>query len=805
MLWGKKKAIMHKKSVLLILLLFISFKSDASAQFTDSPKRELRGVWIAALGIDWPTQTGTSASVIQNQENELINIFDAHKSYGLNTIFLHMRPICDALYKSNFEPWSSYLTGTQGVPPSDPNYDPLTFAVEEAHKRGMELHAWLNPYRAELSTGSPVSANHVINLHPDWIIKCQGSEYRFLNPGLPAVRSYVVQIIMDIVRRYDIDGIHFDDYFYPYQDYGTFNDDSTFAKYPYGFTDKTEWRKNNVNLLLKTIYDSIKVVKPWIKFGISPSGNPSVNNTIYCDPSAWLSGKYTDSTGTSYSGEPYIDYILPQLYWSRYNNLLASWTGSDFLNGRYLYVGQAAYRFNEFPSDELSWEVTTNRSSPAVKGGVFFSSKSLTNNFGYSNDTLKYHYFIHPAITPKMSWIENGSDSPNPPTNAKFEINSSTGKYELHWDKPAPTPGGDSAFAYIIYRSESNPPNVDDSTNLFGSTGTTFLSSTDARYSVTKGNYYVVSAVDRYSNESQMSNVVTFDSPSLIPGKPQLVTPANGSNDLGLSTTLVWSDDTNAERYVIQVAKDSTFSSNIALWVWEYRNNQINFRNVVPGNVYYWRVKAFGQVGESDYSNTYTFQSGIPLAPVLYSPAHATYDVSLTPQFTWFSSGSATEYRFQLATSIQFYANTIIYDETIVDTTFAVVSPLTPSKNHFWRVSAINDYGTSYWSSTFGFKTTATSDVTNEGQFATEFKLLQNFPNPFNPITEIRFSIPQGSYTTLIVYDILGSKIATLVDETLPQGSYSAKFNATSIPSGVYIYRLMSGGNVAIKKMMLIK
>ena len=210
-------------------------------------------------------------------------------------------------------------------------------------------------------------------------------------------------------------------------------------------------------------------------------------------------------------------------------------------------------------------------------------------------------------------------------------------------------------------------------------------------------------------------------------------------------------------------------------------------------------------MGESDYSNTYTFQSGIPLSPVLYSPAHATYNVSLTPQFIWYTSSSATEYRFQLATSIQFYANTIIYDETIVDTTFAIVSPLTPNKNHFWRVSAVNDYGTSYWSSTFGFKTTATSDVTNEGQLATEFRLLQNFPNPFNPRTEIRFSIPQGSYTTLIVYDILGNKIATLVDETLSQGSYSAKFNATGIPSGVYIYRLMSGGNVAIKKMMLIK
>ena len=793
---------------LLTIFLFVFISTNLFSQF-NSPKRELRGVWIAALGIDWPSSQGTSNTVIQNQKNQLISIFDSHRSYGLNAIFLHMRPLCDALYKSNIEPWSHYITGTQGTPPSDPNYDPLTFAIEEAHKRGMELHAWLNPYRAETSGGSQVSATHVINTHPEWIIKCSGTEYRFLNPGLPNVRKYVVQVVMDIVNRYDVDGIHFDDYFYPYPEYGSFNDDATFALHPNGFTDKAAWRKNNVNLLLKMINDSIKVAKPWIKFGISPSGNPSVNTSIYCDPAAWLKGNYIDSTGTAYSGAPYIDYIMPQLYWSRYNGLLGSWTGTSFLNGRHLYVGQAAYRFSEFPIDELSWEITTNRKTPSVRGSVYFSSRSLTNNLGYCNDTLKYNYYTHPAITPKMEWIEGGIKKPNAPANVRFEINASTGKNEIHWDKPAPTPNGDTAFAYIVYRSVSNPPDINDSTNIFGLTGTAFLSSNDARYSVTKGNYYSVAAIDRYSNESEISNIVTLDSVSLIPGKPNLVSPYNGSQELGMSATLIWSVNANGERYIVQVAKDSSFNSNMVSFIAEYRNNQITVRNVIPGQIYYWRVKAFGQVGESEFSDVYSFQSGIPLAPVLSSPPHATLNVSLTPVFTWFRTNAATSYRFQLATTVQFYETSIVLDQTISDTTIAVTTPLTANKNHFWRVSAKNIYGSSFWPTGFGFKTTAATDIEKD-EMPTEFGLYQSHPNPFNPVTQIRYNLPQLENVQLKIYDILGREVKTLINSEQPAGAYRVEWNGTNnygtqVSSGMYIYRIVAGKFVQTKKMIFNK
>ncbi len=787
----------------LLLLSLLLFNCTAFGQF-ESPKRELRGVWIASLGIDWPTATGTSSSVINSQKTQLINILDSHKSYGLNAVFFHVRPICDAVYKSSYEPWSSYLTGTQGTPPSDTSYDPLKFAIQEAHQRGMELHAWLNPYRAELSGGSPVSANHVIKKHPEWIIKCNGSEYRFLDPGQPEVRQYVLRIVMDIVERYDVDGIHFDDYFYPYSDYGTFNDDATFAKYSNGFTDRAAWRKNNVDLLLKMIDDSIKAVKPWVKFGVSPSGNPSVNLSIYCSPSDWLAGNYTDTSGTYHTGESYIDYIMPQLYWERYNNQLGSWSNPGFLNGRHLYLGQAAYRYNTFSPGELSWEIATNRGTNTVNGGVFFSSQSVTNNFGNCNDTLEYRYFTHPAITPKMEWKDTTHSKPNSPANLRFEVNSSTGKYELHWDKPAPTANGDTAFAYVIYRSENNPPDIEDSSNIFGLTGLTYLSSGDAKYSVTKGSYYVVTAINRYSNESEISNVASLDLASLIPGKIVLKSPADKSHDLSMSTTLAWAADTKAERYMVQVSNDSTFNSDLVLLMAEYRNTQVNFSNVVPGENYYWRVKAFGQVGESGYSDVYSFKSGIPIPPVLISPAHTATNISLTPEFSWSPVEGAASYRIQVSTTVQFHDNTFVLDTTVTDTICTSTTALAPNKIYYWRGNAKNVYGTSFWSDGYGFKTTSATGVKIEN-IPAEFSLEQNYPNPFNPSTNIKFSLPNSGLVSLVVYDVLGREVATLIKKEMNRGVYNVDFYAANLPSGIYVYTLRSNNLISIKKMILLK
>ena len=327
-----------KNLTILLILFFIT-----SNLFSQSipPKRELRGDWIATVtNIDWPNST-----IPETQRQQLITLLNGLKDININAIMFQIRPECDALYQSNIEPWSRWLTGSQGTPPS-PFYDPLEFAIDEAHKRGMELHAWFNPYRAERSVGNyPLSPMHVINQHPDWIL--QVGNVKFLNPGLQEVRDYVTSVFMDVARRYDVDGIHIDDYFYVE---GITNQDAaTFINYPRGFTNLGDWRRDNVNILIKEINDSLMSVKPWIKWGVSPRGiwrdgvPPGIigndnYSTIYCDAMAWLHDKS-------------IDYINPQLYWTfgggqDYAKLMPWWADSAGANDRHMYVGHAVYRIN---------------------------------------------------------------------------------------------------------------------------------------------------------------------------------------------------------------------------------------------------------------------------------------------------------------------------------------------------------------------------------------------------------------------------------------------------------------------------
>lgn len=803
---------MKKTLYCLFLVLCLSVLSYSQTL----PKQELRGVWIASLGIDWPKSAGTTASVIQTQKNELTTIFDLHKGYGLNAIYFHVRPKCDAVYKSNYEPWSAYLTGKQGTAPSDPNYDPLTFAVQEAHKRGMELHAWLNPYRI-LGTGddpAAVADNNVMKLHPGWVIKCTGTEYRFLDPGLPEVREYLIKVIMDIVRRYDVDGIHFDDYFYPYASYGAFNDDASYNKYKGTFTNKTDWRNNNVNLLLSMINDSIKTVKPWIKFGISPSGNPSVNQEIFCDAFGWLQGKYTDTLGVKHTGTSYIDYIMPQLYWVSYNNQLPAWSGASTLNGRHLYIGLPAYRYADkgFTPNELGWEMRTNRSTGTVSGGVYFSSQSLTEwNYAGCTDSLMHNFYLYPAITPKMAWIPGSTTKPNAPANLRAEKNTVTGKYELKWDAPAKATDGDTAFAYVVYRFETQPTAemLNDPTKIFGTYGQTTLPPAFAKYSATSGDYYVVTAVDRYSNESAMSNVLHVSMPDQVPGKPVLQIPADNTANLTTTATLSWQSTPLAESYVVQVAKDSLFKTVVA-YAPEHRKTSFVYSTVAAGQKYYWRVKAAGAGGTGLYSNPFKFESGIPVNPVLSYPAHQASEIPVKPTLKWIKESKATTYQLQVGTN-SLMTTGIVVDTMVTDTAVTLSKTLALNKIHYWRVKAINTLGTSDWSNQWGFKTTATSDVKDEkeqkDQVVREFSLKQNYPNPFNPSTVVKYSTAKDGMVRLSVFDVLGKEVAVLVDRYQNAGSHSVEFNADkfNLTSGIYFYTLKTSDYLATRKMILVK
>lgn len=253
------------KLTIYALLSILSIPLSLFAQTTSkiAPKREFRGVWVATVSnIDWPSRPGLSAD---RQKQEFIGILEQHKANGMNAIILQVRPAADAFYAKSREPWSQWLMGRQGLAPA-PGYDPLEFAIKEAHQRGMELHAWFNPYRATLGVNSAVHESHMTKKRPDLFFTYAGKKQ--FDPGIPEVRDYIVQVILDVVKGYDVDGIHFDDYFYPYKVEGQrINDSATFRKYPNDFTDINDWRRNNVNLLIKELADSIHFYKKYVKFG----------------------------------------------------------------------------------------------------------------------------------------------------------------------------------------------------------------------------------------------------------------------------------------------------------------------------------------------------------------------------------------------------------------------------------------------------------------------------------------------------------------------------------------------------------
>jgi uncharacterized lipoprotein YddW (UPF0748 family) len=372
-------------------------------------------VWVATVeNIDWPSKKGLST---EEQKAEFIRLLDMNKRNGMNAIIMQIRPVADAFYPSPFEPWSEYLTGKQGVAPN-PYYDPLQFMIEETHKRGMEFHAWLNPYRAVFNIyRSSVAPNHITRQHPEWFITYGDKKY--FDPGQPEAMQFVAKVVKDIVSRYDLDGIHMDDYFYPYRIPGKdFPDNKTYLKYGDGLT-KDEWRRSNCDSIIKLIHDVIIDTRPMVKFGISPFGvwrnkskDPMGSDTragvtnyddLYADILLWLK-------------EGWIDYVAPQLYWEighplcDYETLLNWWSKHSY--GKQVFVGHGLYRSVERPTqawrnpNELPEEITLLRETPNVSGSIFFSNKSFERNPNGWNDSLQLNYYQLPALVPPMPWVD---------------------------------------------------------------------------------------------------------------------------------------------------------------------------------------------------------------------------------------------------------------------------------------------------------------------------------------------------------------------------------------------------------------
>ncbi|OZV77236.1 glycosyl hydrolase [Micromonospora echinospora] len=501
-----------------------------------TPKRQFRAMWIASVtNIDWPTKTSwTAPDRIATQKAEYLAWLDLAERLNHNAVVVQIRPTADAFWPSPHEPWSEYLTGVRG---QDPGWDPLAFLVAESHKRNLEFHAWFNPYRISMPAPGGAGAdinqlapNHPARQHPEWTFAyppdgVAGSRL-YYNPGIPEVREFVQTAMMDAVERYDIDGVHFDDYFYPYPS-GTHQvpDDATFAEHNRGIADKADWRRDNINLLVKEMGEKVKAAKPWVKFGVSPFGiwrNKSVD-PLGSDTTGSQSYDIISADTRKWIKEEWIDYVVPQLYWyigqypaADYARLVPWWAETVRGTKVQLYIGQADYKSGDpaygsfwMNPRELSDHLTLNRSHPEVLGNVHFSAVQVRANRLGATDIYAQDHYSKPALVPTMPHLAAKPLLFPVVTGAQRTADG----VKLTWRQPADGVGPlGTATSYAIYRLDDRqlPGRCDlaDATNLVDTVRATpgaVQSWVDSTAEAGKSYTYLVTALDRLHNESPAS------------------------------------------------------------------------------------------------------------------------------------------------------------------------------------------------------------------------------------------------------------------------------------------------------------
>lgn len=475
--------------------------------------RELRGLWIATVrNLDWPPRPGLSAD---RQRAAFRALLDAAARRHINAVFVQIRPTSDAFYPSPHEPWSQWLTGEQG---RDPGYDPLKFMITEAHARGMQFHAWFNPYRVgDAADRDKLHPSHPARVHPDWVHRY--GRHLWYDPGRPEVRDLAIKTVMDVVSKYDVDGVHFDDYFYPYPEPGqTFRDDATYKRYGSGFDDRGDWRRHNVNVLIRDLSGKIRAAKPWVRFGISPFGvwrnartDPAGSRTtalqsyddVYADTRTWMR-------------ERWVDYVAPQLYWhigfraADYRELARWWARLGARTKTEIYTGQAAYRVGEpqwRDPAELSRHVAIDREHASIRGQIYFSAKSLVGNARGFADHLTRHHYRTPTLPPV---VPHRSGAPARPV-ATVSAAPADGGVQVRWR-------GTGAPAYAIYRLDGRAdPCAAKGRHLVGvrrgTAGTGELTFTDRSARPGRDHTFVVTALNRYDHESAPGPAATVSVP----------------------------------------------------------------------------------------------------------------------------------------------------------------------------------------------------------------------------------------------------------------------------------------------------
>lgn len=495
---------MRVKSLLCVFFLLLMVGGVFAQVQTGSayPKREFRAAWIQSVNGQFrgmPTE---------KLKQNLIGQLNSLQKAGINAIIFQVRPEADALYASRLEPWSRFLTGVQGKAP-EPYWDPMQFMIDECHKRGMEFHAWINPYRTKTTLKSELAPNHVYNIHPEWFVTY--GDQLYFDPALPESRRHICMVVSDIVSRYDVDAIHMDDYFYPYPIKGKdFPDDASFARFGGGFSNKADWRRSNVNVLIKKLHETIREIKPWVKFGVSPFG-------IYRNESSDPLGSKTKGLQNYddlyadvllWAREGWIDYNIPQIYWhighpvADYETLVKWWARNT--ENRPLFIGQSVMNTvqNADPKNpsinQLPRKMALQRAYQTIGGSCQWPASAVVENAGKYRDALIAEYHKYPALPPVFDFMDNEA----PAKVRKMKPVWTEDGYILFWTAPKYKEEMNRAVQYVVYCfNDKEKVKIDDPSHIVAITRDNFYK---LPYEDGKTKYrYVVTALDRLHNESK--------------------------------------------------------------------------------------------------------------------------------------------------------------------------------------------------------------------------------------------------------------------------------------------------------------
>jgi uncharacterized lipoprotein YddW (UPF0748 family) len=777
------------KQFYLLILISVFHLSAVFAQ----PDRELRAVWFTSVyNIDWP-KNNVSAST---QKSNLVFILDKLKEANFNAVMFQVRPNADALYKSAYEPWSHWITGVRG---QEPTFDPLAYLIEEANKRGMEVHAWLNPYRFENTAGefSGRPGNYSVT-HPELIITVGGKTY--FDPGNPTTTKLIQNIVADLVVKYRLDGVIFDDYFYPsnmgesfdqktYDQWGT----KEFVSQWYNVTttkpSRGDFRRASVNNMIRAVNDTIKKLRPQMVFGVSPAGIYSLDanaashwgttlppgisgrdnyHAINCDPLAWLFDKS-------------VDYISPQLYWriggsQDFITLTNWWANEAKRRARHHYPSMASYKLYTTENEPL-WEIPeienqikANRQATnnLAQGYIYYNTSSVINQTKNLWSALKNDYYSTKTIFPELAWLPSVQEGA--PEIAEIGNISGTGNL-LAAMNIINTP----AERFLLYGKVSGTAKSEFSSGefmqvIFGKDIAMFYHNNKDKFSIVE--YMPNRQLGFGSSETAWLQLASAS-----------VTAPTGGTACD-NTSFTWTGVTGSESYHVQVARavdpgtlvftSQPVTSTSYMLPQGTLNGQDN---------YVFRVKAKAGASVS-WSNQGSFFAGQPVRTILNSPADGAQNVKLSTTFQWNTATAATSYHVQVATDPSFINESIVVDRQPLSMNILTTTLTMHNTKHYARVRSVNTCGYSHWSDVNVFTTEQGTGIE-----LAENHILKAWPNPASQIFNIEYPSMTGS-RVIFVFDSQGRLIS---QEERTDFTLAEQLNVSSLTPGFYLVKIESG------------